>query len=179
MLDVKNNRRAFFKQGALLTLGGFAAVKLLAQETPVKTMDFIPGNYRTSVDPSGLFKQDALRYKYNEMMPFIDEVTMETHYSKHHAGYVRKLNAAIAAYKGEKVNNLELIFPRISGFPTAIRNNGGGHYNHNLFWKTMHPGGVPLMGEIKLAIEEQFGSFDAFKEQFTQTALTRFGSGWA
>ena len=104
---------------------------------------------------------------------------MEIHHSKHHAGYTNNLNAAV---KGTDLEgkSIEDILSGVSGQSVAVRNNGGGFYNHNLFWKVMSPngGGAPT-GEVLQAIEKNFGSFDAFKDEFSKAAATRFGSGWA
>ncbi|MCL4116882.1 UNVERIFIED_CONTAM: hypothetical protein GTU68_060633 [Idotea baltica] len=113
------------------------------------------------------------------MEPNIDARTMEIHHDKHHAGYVRKLNAAL---KESSVvgNSIEEILANVSDSDTGVRNNGGGHYNHSLFWSNMSPqaSGMPK-GDLGDAINAAFGSFDTFKEQFSTAAKTRFGSGWA
>ncbi len=125
------------------------------------------------------FKLPELDYAYNALEPNIDARTMEIHHSKHHAGYTNNLNAAI---EGTDLagKSIEDILAGISKHPVAVRNNGGGYYNHDLFWKVMSPngGGLPS-GKVLQAIEKSFGSFDAFKEQFSKAAATRFGSGWA
>ncbi len=125
------------------------------------------------------FELPKLDYAYDALEPHIDARTMEIHHSKHHAGYTNNLNAAI---KGTDLEgkSIEDILSGISGQPAAVRNNGGGFFNHNLFWKVMSPkgGGVPS-GEVLQAIEKNFGSFDAFKDEFSKAAATRFGSGWA
>ncbi len=125
------------------------------------------------------FKLPELEYAYNALEPNIDARTMEIHHTKHHAGYTNNLNAAI---EGTELagKSIEDILAGISKHPVAVRNNGGGYYNHDLFWKVMSPngGGLPS-GKVLQAIEKSFGSFDAFKEQFSKAAATRFGSGWA
>lgn len=125
------------------------------------------------------FKLPELDYAYNALEPNIDARTMEIHHTKHHAGYTNNLNAAI---EGTDLagKSIEDILAGISKHPMAVRNNGGGYYNHDLFWKVMSPngGGLPS-GKVLQAIEKSFGSFDAFKEQFSKAAATRFGSGWA
>jgi len=125
------------------------------------------------------FELPKLEYAYDALEPHIDARTMEIHHSKHHAGYTNNLNAAI---KGTELEgkSIESILSGISGHSVAVRNNGGGFFNHNLFWKVMSPsgGGVPT-GEVLQAIEKNFGSFDAFKDEFSKAAATRFGSGWA
>ena len=120
-----------------------------------------------------------LTYSYNSLEPHIDSRTMEIHHSKHHNAYVTNLNNALAGTDAENMS-LEDLCKNISKYPVAVRNNGGGHYNHSLFWKIMSPagGGIP-QGKLMDAIVTNFGSFDSFKEKFNTAAATRFGSGWA
>lgn len=124
-----------------------------------------------------------LPYAYNDLEPYIDAQTMEIHYTKHHQGYVDKLNAALEPYDELKELPVEALLADLTALPeairTAVRNNGGGHANHTLFWENMTPQATEPEGALAEAIMATFGSFDAFKEQFTQAALTRFGSGWA
>ena len=123
-----------------------------------------------------------LPYKYGDLEPNIDARTMEIHYSKHHNGYVTKLNAAL---EGTGIDmSIEELVSNLDSVPedkrNAVRNNGGGHANHSLFWTIMGPnGGGNPSGALASAIDETFGSFDAFKEAFSNAAATRFGSGWA
>ena len=125
-----------------------------------------------------------LSYEYTALEPHIDARTMEIHYSKHHAGYVAKLNEAIAGHTALETKSVEELIKNLSAVPenirTAVRNNAGGHANHSLFWKIMSPqgGGTPS-GKIGEEISKTFGAFDAFKETFAKAALGRFGSGWA
>ena len=125
------------------------------------------------------FELPKLPYDYKALEPHIDARTMEIHHSKHHNAYVANLNNAIAGTDTEKMS-IEDICKNISKFSTAIRNNGGGHYNHSLFWTIMAPnaGGVPT-NEIGKAIEAELGGFEKFKTDFAQAGATRFGSGWA
>lgn len=125
------------------------------------------------------FELPKLDYNYNALEPYIDATTMEIHHSKHHGAYTTNLNNAIANTAAES-QNIENILSEISKFAPVVRNNGGGFYNHNLFWKVMSPngGGVPT-GDLADAINKYFTSFDKFKELFSQAAATRFGSGWA
>lgn len=120
-----------------------------------------------------------LGYEYAALEPWIDAATMEIHYSKHHQTYITNLNNAIAGTELES-KSLEDMFKVMSTLPVAVRNNGGGHWNHTFFWASMAPnaGGAPT-GELASAIEATFSSFDKMKEEFTKAALTRFGSGWA
>jgi Fe-Mn family superoxide dismutase len=125
------------------------------------------------------FKQAELSYDYNALEPYIDARTMEIHYTKHHAGYTSKLNDAVAGTDLEG-KTIEQILAKVSSASTAVRNNGGGFYNHNLYFTVMGPnaGGEPT-GDLATAINGAFGSFSEFKTQFSNAAATRFGSGWA
>ncbi len=125
----------------------------------------------------------ALPYAYDALEPHIDAKTMEIHHSKHHQTYVNNLNAALegTAHAGQSVEALVAAIDQLpESLQTAVRNNGGGHANHSLFWTVMSPrGGGQPSGELARAIDADLGGFDAFKEAFTKAALTRFGSGWA
>ena len=120
-----------------------------------------------------------LPYSYDALEPHFDARTMEIHYSRHHQAYVDNLNKALPG-TGFENSSIEEILKSVSTLPVAIRNNGGGHYNHSFFWNLLTPqgGGTPT-GELAQAITSTFGSFDAFKQKFTEAATTRFGSGWA
>lgn len=124
------------------------------------------------------FELPKLPYAFDALEPHIDAKTMEIHHDKHHAAYTNNLNAAI---EGTDLAGLSIEEILVKGMDKpAVRNNGGGYYNHNLFWETMSPnGGGEPKGELAEAINEAFGSFEAFKEKFSQAAATRFGSGWA
>lgn len=129
-------------------------------------------------------KLPELKYEYKALEPYIDELTMTIHHSKHHAAYVNNLNAALEGHSELQEKSLEELLTSLGSLPesirTAVRNNGGGHYNHSLFWSIMGPnkGGEP-QGELLEKINEKFGSFEKFKEAFNKAAATRFGSGWA
>ena len=125
------------------------------------------------------FELPALPYSTDALEPHIDSMTMTIHHGKHHAGYTNKLNAAIEGTDLEG-KSIEDILKNLDMNNGAVRNNGGGYYNHDLFWKVMSPngGGAPT-GDVAAAIDESFGSYDAFKEKFATAAGTRFGSGWA
>ena len=130
------------------------------------------------------FELPALPYGYDALEPYIDTCTMLIHHTKHHAGYVNKLNAALAKHPEWEGRSLEELLGNLDALPedirTAVRNNGGGHFNHSLFWTVMSPqGGGEPEGELRQAIDAAFGSFAAFREAFTKAALGRFGSGWA
>jgi Fe-Mn family superoxide dismutase len=125
------------------------------------------------------FQLPALPYAHDALEPHIDTRTMEIHHGKHHAGYTKKLNAAIEGSDLEG-KSIEDILANVSAHSTGVRNNGGGFYNHSLFWAVMSPnGGGNPSGDLAAAIDEAFGSFDDFKTQFAAAAGTRFGSGWA
>lgn len=125
------------------------------------------------------FELPKLPYSYDALEPHIDARTMEIHHTKHHNAYVTNLNAALAGTEGEKLS-LEQLCASISKFPMPVRNNGGGHFNHSLFWTILSPtgGGTPD-GDLANAINTAFGSFEKLKEEFNKAATTRFGSGWA
>ena len=125
------------------------------------------------------FELPKLPYDYNALEPHIDALTMEIHHGKHHNGYTNNLNNAIAGTDLEG-KSIEEILTGLDLSNAAVRNNGGGFYNHALFWSTMSPngGGTPT-GALAEAIDAAFGSFDAFKDAFSKAAATRFGSGWA
>jgi Fe-Mn family superoxide dismutase len=125
------------------------------------------------------FELPQLPYAYDALEPHIDARTMEIHHGKHHAGYTNNLNAAIADTENAG-KSIEDILRSIDMGNAALRNNGGGFYNHTLFWSVMSPngGGLPS-GELADAINEAFGDFDSFKSAFSKAAATRFGSGWA
>ncbi len=128
------------------------------------------------------FKVPELPYAYNALEPTIDEQTMRLHHDKHHAAYVQKLNTALE--DTEWLNkDIEEVLTSLDKLPAdkqkAVRNNGGGHYNHSLFWPMMAPGGNEMSAELKQHLEQDFGSVDAFKEEFATAAANQFGSGWA
>ncbi|MEC3881742.1 superoxide dismutase [Parapedobacter sp. 10938] len=176
------NRRKFLK-----TTVGFSAAAVASTALGVNPLNALVGC--TSSNSSGdssesggvlEFSQDPLGYDYNALEPYIDARTMEIHYTKHHTGYISKVNDAL---KAEEVSytTAEELFANISKLSDGIRNNGGGAWNHTFFWKSMRApaeGNAPT-GELMEAINGAFGSFDEFKEQFASAGSTRFGSGWA
>jgi len=125
------------------------------------------------------FELPALPYAYDALEPHIDKLTMEIHHNKHHQAYVTNLNKALEGHSDANLP-IEEIVKHISKYPMAVRNNGGGHFNHTHYWNVMSPnaGGEPT-GDIAHAIQTSFGSFAEFKTKFTQAGITRFGSGWA
>jgi len=166
------DKRTFLKSSAILGVGGVLASTL-------------PGTSRAAgMILNGNSGQDGfslpdLGYAFDALEPHIDAMTMEVHYSKHHAGYTRKFNAAVKE-AGLTESKIKELFSTVSKHPLGIRNNGGGFYNHKLFWKSMSPeGGGEPEGELLKALEKNFGSFEKFRETFSKAAATRFGSGWA
>jgi Fe-Mn family superoxide dismutase len=125
------------------------------------------------------FKLDPLPYSFDALEPHIDAKTMEIHHDKHHQAYVTNLNNALANAEGNDIS-IDEIIKNISKYPMAVRNNGGGHFNHSLFWSIMGPGsgGIPS-GAVAEAINSAFTDFDQFKAKVANAGMTRFGSGWA
>ncbi len=129
------------------------------------------------------FSVPDLPYAYDALEPHIDEATMRVHHDKHHQAYVDKANAALEGTEWAD-RDVEDVLKNLSSLPAdkqaAVRNNGGGHYNHSLFWQMLSPdGGGEPGGDLGAAISEKFGSFDAFKSEFKEAGITQFGSGWA
>jgi superoxide dismutase, Fe-Mn family len=172
-----DSRREFLRKSALLSLGGLAA-KAVSEEK-MKQLGELSGENLLAAE----FKLAPLPYAYDALEPFIDRQTMELHHGKHHQAYVDKLNTALQTTKNPGHESLEDIFRNINSYSEAVRNNGGGHYNHTLFWKLMRANkdanaNLPA-GKAADAINAAFGSFDAFKKQFSDAGVKRFGSGWA
>jgi Fe-Mn family superoxide dismutase len=147
------------------------------------TLSYVNAKNNDSTAP-GPFKLPELPYSYNALEPYIDKETMTIHHQKHHGTYVDKLNEAINKYPELKEKSIESLLSNLEAIPAdireTVRNNGGGHYNHSMFWTIMGPnkGGEPK-GKLKDDITKTFGSFDNFKKEFKTAALGRFGSGWA
>lgn len=161
-------RRNFIRAAGLLT----AAVCI----TPAT----VSGKTKTGVQAGNAAAPEfpPLPYSYDALEPYIDAKTMEIHYDKHHRAY---FNNFVSAVKGTAIENLSLeeIFAGISKQPEAVRNNGGGYYNHTIFWNNMGKGGGAPSSNLMNELNKTFGSFDKFKEVFSTAARTRFGSGWA
>jgi Fe-Mn family superoxide dismutase len=169
----KTNRREFVQVAAKATLLTTFGTPFLACATK-STTETEAVEYTAP-----LFSQIKLPYEYSALEPSIDTLTMDIHYNKHHAAYVKNVLDAIEAEKITAHTEKEF-FGNVSKLSTKARNNGGGTWNHNFFWQVMKPngGGVPN-GKLADALNGTFGSFDKFKEQFTAAAMSRFGSGWA
>ena len=168
-MKMNSTRRSFLKQ----SIQGSIAVGALSG---------IPSSIISAQQFQTLpFSQTPLPYSYQALEPIIDAMTMEIHYTKHASAYTKNLNdAAAAEFKGEKIS-LEDALHNVSKYSVKLRNNGGGHYNHELFWKSMQaPGGAGLQqGDLKDAMMSSFNSFENFKAKLSDAAMTRFGSGWA
>jgi len=168
------HRRSFLLMTGLAAIGalGGPTSRILAAETaPAMPV------------ADGLFEVAPLPYDYSALAPSIDEATMRLHHDKHYAGYTRKFNAALEEAPELKGKPIEAVLADIQSLPenvrTAVRNNGGGYYNHSLFWRMMKPGGSEPTGALAKAIEAKFGSVEAFQEAFSKQAGSVFGSGWA
>lgn len=186
---------ALYRRNFLFLLGGTAGAAVIgafpaacaAQTTP-KSENQQAQQQTPQAQQQGqtanTFTLPPLPYAYNALEPHIDEATMRFHHDKHHAAYVKNLNEAVNKYSQLKGKSPEELLRDINSVPedirTTVRNNGGGHVNHTMFWEIMAPnaGGAPT-GRIAEAINQSFGSFDAFKKQFNEAGSKRFGSGWA
>ncbi len=172
-----HSRRKFIsstaKAGVILTAGSLTGVSLFAADAPVDKSADTP-LFDTA------FTQQPLPYAYNALEPHIDAKTMELHYSKHAASYATNLQEAAKAENVATNKPLEEVLKNISKYSAKMRNNGGGHFNHEFFWKSMKPAGEGKpSGKLFTDIEKTFKSFEDFKTQFGEAAKTRFGSGWA
>jgi Fe-Mn family superoxide dismutase len=173
------DRRDFFKKVGLLGLSGIATKLISEEKIQLIEQLSVHGSNNT------LFTLPKLPYAYNALEPFIDEQTMLIHHTKHHQAYIDKLNKAIENLGGKFV--LEEAFKSISKADVAIRNNGGGHYNHSLFWQLMKPAQIATgasskenkpEGKLAESINRDFKSFEDFKKEFSEKAAKIFGSGW-
>ena len=167
-------RRQAIKTGALASAALAALPSAIAQ-----TNSPMPASAATS----GPFTVPLLPYAYDALEPFIDARTMEIHHDKHHATYVANLNKAVAEYPAVAKMAVEDILMNLNAIPeqirTAVRNNGGGHFNHSLFWQMLKKDGGEPTGALANGIDSVFGSFPTFKEDFSKAAIGQFGSGWA
>ncbi|MCZ8355103.1 MAG: twin-arginine translocation signal domain-containing protein [Cyclobacteriaceae bacterium] len=172
---MKTTRREFIKKGAAATALTLVGVPVLANSA-LSCAQPLVAQQNTPFQ----FRQIPLPYEYNSLEPIIDVATMEIHYSKHHAAYLKNVNEAIVAEKINEVSELSF-FKNIASYSVKARNNGGGVYNHNFFWQCMREPKENNLPDGKLAeaINQAFGSFQNFKDQFSTAAISRFGSGWA
>ena len=177
-MENNNSRRKFLKntvQGAaILTVSSAAASTFLSSCSPTNSLT-VPQAFLTG------FNQQPLPYAYDALENVIDAKTMEIHYSKHAAAYSKALKEAATAEAVDATKPLENVLAKISTYSVKMRNNAGGHYNHEMFWKSMQPKKTDNKptGNLAASIEKTFGSFANFKTQFSDSAKTRFGSGWA
>ena len=171
-------RRSFIKNMPLIASASATVVGCTPKVTKKASENSLSNNKNNKTIMA--FELPALTYAPAALEPHVDAKTMEIHHDKHHAAYVTNLNNAVAAESSAQGKSLEELMANISKLPTAIRNNGGGHWNHSMFWQIMSPnaGGAPK-GDIAAAIDSTFGSFENFKKEFSTAAMTRFGSGWA
>ena len=167
-------RRQAIKTGALASAALAALPSAIAQ-----TNSQMPA----SATARGPFTVPPLPYAYAALEPFIDARTMEIHHDKHHAAYVANLNKAVAEYPDVAKMSVEDMLKNLNAIPekirTAVRNNGGGHFNHSLFWQMLKMDGGEPKGTLAKAINSVFGNFPTFKEEFSKAAIGQFGSGWA
>lgn len=163
-----NRRKFIFSALSLPVISGFTKIE--------KTL--IKFNLTERNTNMAKFELPALPYAYDALEPYIDKMTMEIHHTKHHNAYVTNLNKAVEGTEMEG-KSLEELMSNVSKYPVAVRNNGGGHWNHSFFWKLMKGGGSSPAGELASEINSTFGSLDDFKKKFNEAALGRFGSGWA
>jgi Fe-Mn family superoxide dismutase len=173
------SRREALKTTALAGAMLAAAPRLFAQTSPAS-----PAMPTPTPAPAGPFTLPPLPYAYDALEPHIDALTMHIHHDKHHKAYVDNLNRAVASLAPDPIPSIEVILTHLDGLQanvrTAIRNNGGGHYNHSLFWQMMKPaGGGGPTGDLASAINASFGDFEGFKKKFSGSAMKVFGSGWA
>jgi len=172
----KSSRRVFLTNSAKATLAVTAGIAASGSFTNA----FGAPRYADHSRFATGFKQEPLPYAYNELDKAIDAMTMEIHYTKHAAAYSTNLQDAAKAEGVDISKPVEDVLTRISKYSSKMRNNGGGHYNHELFWKSMSPVGAEKpSGKLSAAIESSFNSFDSFKTQFGDAGKNRFGSGWA
>ena len=169
---MNNSRRKFIRNSSMLALAGLGSTLL-----PFSVIDAVAEPAFLGDD---VFSLPTLPYAYDALEPHIDKLTMEIHHTKHHKAYVDNLNKAVKELKDAPIPSLETLVKNASIYSVAIRNHGGGHWNHSFFWKLMKPngGGLPD-GKIATEINNAFGSFDAFKIKMEEACMKRFGSGWA
>lgn len=172
-------KREFIKTSMVIGAGTLLSAPLISSCANSSAKG--KGAFLASLIPQGDegFKQMELPYSFDALEPSIDAQTMELHYGKHHAGYTKKFNAALKE-EGISSHDIKEIFANISQYSAGVRNNGGGYFNHSLFWNFMSPaGGGQPKGELKQALDKSFGSVEEFQHLFSSAAASQFGSGWA
>lgn len=169
---IQANRRNFLVSFAALVGSSMLGSRLLAN--PRRAVGDAPAS-------NGPFKLTGMPYSYDALEPYVDQLTMEIHHKRHHGGQVAGLNNAISDFPELASMSIEEVMKNVSRFNTSVRNNGGGHFNHDLFWKVMAPAGKrgEPSAELASAIDAGFGSMDAMQEAFSSAAAGQFGSGWA
>ncbi|MGB1031116.1 MAG: superoxide dismutase [Flavobacteriales bacterium] len=173
------DKRKFLKLTGIIGAGALVA-PLAACNDATPPPPPPPAHEPEKASAATVFELPALGFAFDALAPKIDAMTMEIHHGKHHAGYVRKLNAALETEASFNGMSLEEILANVSAEQTGVRNNGGGHYNHRMFWEILKPGSKTAPdGVLAEAITGNFGSFEEFSKQFFAAAKTRFGSGWA
>jgi Fe-Mn family superoxide dismutase len=171
------NKREFLKSTAIIGAGTLVA-PTIASSCMTSNAQAGATASLVALNDEGKFVQPELGYAFDALEPHVDAMTMEVHYGKHHAGYTRKFNAALE-HADFHSTDIYKLFAGVSSHGSGIRNNGGGYFNHNLYWKFMSPeGGGEPTGKLAEAINADFGSFAQFKELFSATAASHFGSGW-
>jgi len=175
--SIKMNKREFLKTSAIFGAGTLIAPALSSSCSNSAAQTGATASL-VAQNEKGIFLQPDLDYAFDALEPHVDALTMELHYGKHHAGYTKKFNAALE-HADFHSTDIYKIFSSVSTHGNAVRNNGGGYFNHNLYWKFMSPeGGGEPEGALAEAIVADFGSFAQFKELFSATAASHFGSGW-
>jgi Fe-Mn family superoxide dismutase len=174
---MQNNRRKFLKKS--FTNSFLAIVGWESMISLLSSFSLHENNLNENININ--FEQQPLPYAYNALEDCIDAATMEIHYTKHAAAYAKNLNEAVLAEKVQKETSLETILANISTYSVKMRNNAGGHFNHELFWQCMQPKTLNNLpkGNVLMEIEKAFGDFASFKKLFSDAGKTRFGSGWA
>lgn len=170
------NRRSFVKDTSILgmtSIAGSSGLGVLLQSCKA------PKASLSSFPDMPTFVQKPLPYGFNALEPYIDAATMDIHYNRHAATYTKNMNEAITETGKAAPPNIEALLGQISKYNIKLRNNAGGHYNHECFWRWMTPGGKKISAALNASIEKSFGSFNDLKNQFNAAASSRFGSGWA
>ena len=173
------NKREFLKTSAILGAGTLIAPSVASSCMNSSAADGATASL-VALNTEGKFEQPELGYAFDALEPHIDAMTMEVHYGKHHAGYTAKFNTALE-HEDFHPTDIYSMFAAVSsyGADSGLRNNGGGYFNHNLYWKFMSPdGGGEPTGKLAQAIDKDFGSFGQFKDLFSATSASQFGSGW-